>query len=131
MWALLTACFMLVSCLAYSSTLKMEMTCSSEASVGFQQPTQRYIPDVRTLHPNSWCLIYSSISQTIEEIKVLYSKGYTCLTANSVLHYSAAILLILSIITIFFRSLWGILNTRLINKKFREELITYSPLTTI
>jgi hypothetical protein len=23
-----------------------------------------YIPDERTLHPNSWCLIYTSISQT-------------------------------------------------------------------
>jgi hypothetical protein len=29
-------CFMLVSCLAYSSTLNMEVTCSSETSVDFQ-----------------------------------------------------------------------------------------------
>jgi hypothetical protein len=31
----LAACFMLVSCLAYSSTLKMEGTRSSETSVAF------------------------------------------------------------------------------------------------
>jgi hypothetical protein len=35
----LSACFMLVSCLAYSSTLKMEATCSSEMSVGFYPTT--------------------------------------------------------------------------------------------
>jgi hypothetical protein len=39
----------LVSCLAYSSTLKMEATCSSETSVDFQRTTRRYIPEVRTL----------------------------------------------------------------------------------
>jgi hypothetical protein len=33
--ALLATCFMLVSCLAYSSTLKMEVTCSSETPVDF------------------------------------------------------------------------------------------------
>jgi hypothetical protein len=33
----LAACFMLVSCSPYSSTLKMEPTCSSEASVDFQK----------------------------------------------------------------------------------------------
>jgi hypothetical protein len=30
--------------LAYSSTLKMEATCSSETSVGIQRTTRRYIP---------------------------------------------------------------------------------------
>jgi hypothetical protein len=34
---LLPAYFMLISCFAYSSTLKMEATCSSERSVGFQR----------------------------------------------------------------------------------------------
>jgi hypothetical protein len=34
--ALLATCFMLVSCLAYSLTLKMEATCSSETSVDFK-----------------------------------------------------------------------------------------------
>jgi hypothetical protein len=35
--AILANCFMLVSCLAYSSTLKMEVTFSSETSVDFQR----------------------------------------------------------------------------------------------
>jgi hypothetical protein len=38
-YAKLAACFMLVSCLAYSSTLKMEVICSSETLVDFQQTT--------------------------------------------------------------------------------------------
>jgi hypothetical protein len=44
-------CFMLVSFLAYSSTLKIEATCFSETSVDFQRTT-RHIPDDRTLHTN-------------------------------------------------------------------------------
>jgi hypothetical protein len=42
--------YTLVSCLAYSSTLKMKATCSSETSVDFQRITRRYIPDDRTIH---------------------------------------------------------------------------------
>jgi hypothetical protein len=41
--------FTLVSCLAYSSTLKMEATSSSEKSVDFERTTRRYIPEHRTL----------------------------------------------------------------------------------
>jgi hypothetical protein len=37
------ACFMVVSCLAYSLTLKMEATFFSKTSVGFQWTTQHYI----------------------------------------------------------------------------------------
>jgi hypothetical protein len=48
--ALLTTCFMLVSCLAYSSTLKIEATCSPETLVDFQCITQRYIPECITFH---------------------------------------------------------------------------------
>jgi hypothetical protein len=44
--------FMLVSCLAYSSTLKMEATCCSEMSVDFQWTTRHYIPEHRTLLKN-------------------------------------------------------------------------------
>jgi hypothetical protein len=40
----------LVSCSAYSSTLKMETICSSETSVDFQRVTRRYIPEDKTLH---------------------------------------------------------------------------------
>jgi hypothetical protein len=36
---------MLVSCLAYSLTLKMEAACSSEMSVDFQRTTRRDIPE--------------------------------------------------------------------------------------
>jgi hypothetical protein len=36
-------------CLAYSSTLKMEATCSSEKSVDFQRATRCYIPEDRPL----------------------------------------------------------------------------------
>jgi hypothetical protein len=40
----------LVSCLACSSTLKMEVTCFSEMSVDFQRTTRRYIPEDRILY---------------------------------------------------------------------------------
>jgi hypothetical protein len=42
--------FMLVSCLSYSSTLKMEVTCYSETSLDFQLTTLRYIPEDRNLY---------------------------------------------------------------------------------
>jgi hypothetical protein len=38
---------LLDSCLAYSSTLEMKATCSSETSVNFQRTTRRYIPEDR------------------------------------------------------------------------------------
>jgi hypothetical protein len=50
--ALSSSCFMLVSCLAYSLSLKMEVTCSTETSVDFQWTTHCYIPGDRTLHDN-------------------------------------------------------------------------------
>jgi hypothetical protein len=42
--------FMLVSCLAQSSILKIEATCSSENSVNFQRTMLCYIPEDRVLH---------------------------------------------------------------------------------
>jgi hypothetical protein len=39
----------LVSCLTYSSTLKMKVICSSETLVDFQRTTRRYIPEYSTL----------------------------------------------------------------------------------
>jgi hypothetical protein len=45
-----STCYTLVSCPAYSSTLKMEMICSSEISVDTQRTTLRYIPEDNTLH---------------------------------------------------------------------------------
>jgi hypothetical protein len=50
MSSLHATCFTLVSCLAYSSTLNMEATCSSETSGDFQQPTWRYIPEDTAVH---------------------------------------------------------------------------------
>jgi hypothetical protein len=38
------ACFILVSCLAYSSSLKIGTICSSEKSVDFQRTARRHIP---------------------------------------------------------------------------------------
>jgi hypothetical protein len=40
----------LVSCSAYSSTLKVEAMYSSEAAIDFQRTTWRYIPEDSTLH---------------------------------------------------------------------------------
>jgi hypothetical protein len=48
--ALLATGFMLVSCLAYSSTLKMEAVCSSETSADFQRTTLNHIPVDKILH---------------------------------------------------------------------------------
>jgi hypothetical protein len=42
--------FLIVPYLAYSSTLKMEATCSSETSTDFHRTTLRYIPEDRTLN---------------------------------------------------------------------------------
>jgi hypothetical protein len=42
--------FTMVSCLAYSFALKMEVTFSSKTSVDFHWTTWRYIPDDRVLH---------------------------------------------------------------------------------
>jgi hypothetical protein len=53
--ALLAACFVLVFSLVYSSTLKMEATCSSETSVHFHLTTGCYIPEDRSL---LWDMIF-------------------------------------------------------------------------
>jgi hypothetical protein len=47
---MLAAFFILVSCLAYSSTLKMEATSFSETLALFQSNKRRYIPEDRTFH---------------------------------------------------------------------------------
>jgi hypothetical protein len=55
--------FSLVSCLAYPSTLKMEMTCYSETPFDFQRTAWRYVPDDRT--PDNLYPIYSYGSKFI------------------------------------------------------------------
>jgi hypothetical protein len=51
---LLIACFILVSCLAYSSALKMEVTCYSKMSVDFQWTTWHCIPITKSFHNHCW-----------------------------------------------------------------------------
>jgi hypothetical protein len=46
---MIAICFMLVSCLAYSSTVKMEESCSSETSFNFWWTSLHYNPESRTL----------------------------------------------------------------------------------
>jgi hypothetical protein len=46
----LVSAFLLVVCLAYSSTLKMEATCSFETSVDIHRTTQHYISEDRIVH---------------------------------------------------------------------------------
>jgi hypothetical protein len=41
--------FLLISCFAYSLTLMMQATCSSETQIYFQRTTRRYIPENRIL----------------------------------------------------------------------------------
>jgi hypothetical protein len=45
-------CFLLVSCWAYSSTLKMEATCSSETSIDFERTTHQYIAQDKIPDPS-------------------------------------------------------------------------------
>jgi hypothetical protein len=53
--------FLLVSCRAYSSALKMEVTCPSKMLVDFQKITQCYISEERTLYIEI-CLQFSQYS---------------------------------------------------------------------
>jgi hypothetical protein len=60
--ALLAACFLLVICFTYSSTLEMEAVRSSEASVNFYQITRRHVPEDSVLIWNFIGLRHGSIS---------------------------------------------------------------------
>jgi hypothetical protein len=74
---LLPTCFMLVSFLAYSSTMKMAATCSSETSVGFQQTMRHYtyIPDGRTLQKPMWFPCNDHVHMT-QRIQVWRTEGF-------------------------------------------------------
>jgi hypothetical protein len=61
--ALLATCFILVSCLAHSLFLEMQMTCSSETSVDFQWTTRHYVPEHRTLLMMVTDLLFFSVIQ--------------------------------------------------------------------
>jgi hypothetical protein len=61
---LLATFFMLVSCLAYFWTLKMEATCSCETSLDFQRTTQSYILEDKML-----CSGNTDVRHICEEIR--------------------------------------------------------------
>jgi hypothetical protein len=75
---------MLVPCLAYSSTPKIELICSSETSVDFHRTTRRYIPDDRTIYlrsprpmkPLNKLIIIINRRETGEEQRVLNTSQY-------------------------------------------------------
>jgi hypothetical protein len=70
-FALLFACFMLISCLAYSSALEMEVTCSSKMPLNSQQTTQFCIPEDRTLHYHFCENLKSCAGQNLFQAKVV------------------------------------------------------------
>jgi hypothetical protein len=70
---LLATCFLLVSCLAYSSTLKMEVTCSFEILVDFERTARCSIPEVRSLHNFCCENLRSYVPQYMYSYKQIYS----------------------------------------------------------
>jgi hypothetical protein len=60
-WDISLPDFTLVSCFAYSSTIKIEATCSSETSVDSQWTTRQYIQENKILHIGN-CLLLFKIS---------------------------------------------------------------------
>jgi hypothetical protein len=68
------AAFALVSFFAYSCTLKMEATCSSETSVDFQRSTWRYIPEDRTLQQTPVILL-AKINRCCQVVFLRFRSG--------------------------------------------------------
>jgi hypothetical protein len=89
--SLVAASFMLISCLAYSSTLKMEATRSSETLTGSQWTTRHYISGDRTLQKNKEAYEITLLSvyrldPIFNEIRYVYLVTWVHL--NGVLHKS-------------------------------------------
>jgi hypothetical protein len=59
--------FMLVSCFAYSSALKMEATCSSEMSLDFYRNTRYYNLEARTVYNHRCENLKSNMSDCCSE----------------------------------------------------------------
>jgi hypothetical protein len=78
--------FTLVSCSVPSLTSKMEATCSPRTLVDFQQTTQRYVPEDRTLHNHqcentkSYFVITCLIRIFIESAVRVYAYWYISVT---------------------------------------------------
>jgi hypothetical protein len=71
-------CFMLISCLDYSSDMKMKVTYFSETSVDIQRTTRRYTQEDRTRH-NHRCEIfkfYTEVSDFSKETYCLYLQSW-------------------------------------------------------
>jgi hypothetical protein len=62
--------FMLISCLAYSLTLKMKVPCSSKMSVDFRWTIWCYIPEDRTLFLVISEFPYRSVSHITDTVKL-------------------------------------------------------------
>jgi hypothetical protein len=122
-------CFMLVLCMAYSSTLKKEETCPSETSFDFQRTTWRYIPEDRTLNKYNNLHVTYSFIETLNPLVLLFLYLlYHC--SNIRLYFwsqeltSELIVLTLKIYWQFFRHMWEILN--LGRKDFIDDPRFYS-----
>jgi hypothetical protein len=79
----------LVSCLAYSSILELEATCSSETSVDFQLTKRRYTPGDRTLHDyrceNLKSYILCGIVNSVKDMFVGWNSSVWATVATGVL----------------------------------------------
>jgi hypothetical protein len=72
--------FKLVPCLAHSSTLKMEATCFSETSAGFQRTTWRCITEGRTLQ-TYFCVTTTQIqTSTYNFIRAIFIFSTVCVS---------------------------------------------------
>jgi hypothetical protein len=91
---LLATWFTVVSFLTYSSTLKMEATCSFEMPVDFQRTTRRYIPEDITLHNHRCKNLTSYMLLHIKQKLYIYIYSYMCvnyLTCDSKLYCNRAL----------------------------------------
>jgi hypothetical protein len=68
----LSPAFTVVSCLAYSWTLKIESICSAKKSVDFQRTTRRYNPEDRNFRRN----VFSELGLISELVVVELSEKY-------------------------------------------------------
>jgi hypothetical protein len=104
----------LVSCSAYSSTLKMEATCSSETPVDLQRTAWLYIPDTRTLRHGPCVFVAAgtcSLSRCLTTIGETHARTHTQQGD-------------LTSLLLFFQN-----KESGLNKKFWEELIACLSLT--
>jgi hypothetical protein len=104
---------MLVSCLTYSPTLKMEATFSSKTSVDFQRTTRRYIPEDSTLH-----------DQSCENLKS--HEAYVCpLTKNIITHLFLIFIYIFPLIRNFLLKIRNLSISKM-KKNKREQKLPHS-----